>query len=272
MTRIRVIPVLLLSAEGMVKTRRFAQPRYLGDPINAVRIFNDKMADELVILDIEATARGSIDVDRVEDIVSEGFMPIAYGGGIRTVSQCAELFRRGIEKVVINSAACEEPRLIADAAERFGSQSVVVSIDVGRNLWGRAKAHTHGSRKATRFDPVELATTVESLGAGELMLTSIQRDGTFDGYDIDLIRSVSAAVRIPVIANGGARSIDDFHNAVRFGGASAVAAGSMFVFAAKGEGVLITYPSEAELQRGLWSRIDPPETAPIAAGEPCTAH
>lgn len=255
MTRKRVIPVLLLAQNGMVKTMRFARPRYLGDPINAVKIFNDKMADELVLLDIEATAKARVDFDWIEDIVSEAFMPIAYGGGIKSIDHCAELFRRGVEKVVINSAACERPELIPEAADRFGSQSVVVSIDVRKNLWSRSKAYIKGGRKETRFGPAELAKRSEELGAGEIMLTSIQREGTFEGYDIELLRSVCNAVGIPVIANGGAGRIEDFEAAVARGGASAVAAGSMFVFAAKGEGVLITYPSTRELEEQFWSRI-----------------
>ena len=248
MTRIRVIPVLLLAQGGMVKTVRFAEPHYLGDPINAVRIFNEKKVDELIVLDIEATAKGRVDFDWVEDIVSEMFTPVAYGGGIGSIGQCAELFRRGVEKIVINSAACERPGFISELAQRFGSQSVLVSIDARQDLWKRSRAYIHGGRKKTTFNPVDLARKAEELGAGEIMVTSIVRDGTFEGYDLDLLRAVSSAVHIPVIANGGAGSIDDFELAVTRGGCSAVAAGSLFVFAAKGQGVLITYPSEFELQ------------------------
>ena len=254
MTRIRVIPVLLLAQSGMVKTVRFARSRYLGDPINAVKIFNEKRADELILLDIEATAKGRIDFDWIEDIVSEAFMPIAYGGGITSIIQCVELFKRGVEKIVINSAACERPQLIAEAAERFGSQSVVVSIDARQDIWRRCRAYINSGRKKTSFNPVDLAQKAEALGAGEIMITSIEREGTFEGYDLELLRAVSSAVRIPVIANGGAGSINDFEEAVTRGGCSAVAAGSLFVFAAKGEGVLITYPSEGELEEQCWSR------------------
>jgi imidazole glycerol-phosphate synthase subunit HisF len=255
MTRIRVIPVLLLARHGMVKTEGFARPRYLGDPINAVKIFSEKMTDELILLDIEATAKGRVDFDWLEDIVSEAFMPIAYGGGVESIGQCEQLFRRGVEKIVINTAACEHPQLIANLAERFGSQSVVVSIDVRRNLWKRNKVYIKGGRKETKFSPVELARKSEDLGAGEIFLTSIEREGTFEGYDIELLHSVCSAVGVPVIANGGAGSIKDFEQAVVGGGCSAVAAGSMFVFAAKGEGVLISYPSESELQEHFWSRL-----------------
>jgi cyclase len=253
--RVRVIPVLLLAERGIVKTKRFARPRYLGDPINAVKIFNEKRADELILLDIEATAKGRVDFERLEDIISEAFMPIAYGGGVNSIGQCVELFKRGIEKIVINTAAYERPQLVADVAGRFGSQSVVVSIDAQHNLWKRCKAYIRGGRKETKFSPVELARRSEELGAGEIFLTSIEREGTFGGYDIELLHSVCSAVGVPVIANGGAGSIKDFEQAVVGGGCSAVAAGSMFVFAAKGEGVLISYPSGPELQEHLWSRL-----------------
>jgi cyclase len=255
MRRVRVIPVLLLAQHGMVKTERFARSRYLGDPINAVKIFNEKMADELILLDIEATAKGRIDFDWLEDIVSEAFMPIAYGGGVNSIGQCTELFKRGVEKIVVNTAACERPQLIAELAERFGSQSVVVSIDARQNLWKRSKVYIKGGRKETKFGPAELARKSEELGAGEIFLTSIEREGTFGGYDIELLRSVCSALGVPVIANGGAGSIKDFEQAVVRGGCSAVAAGSMFVFAKKGEGVLISYPAESELQEHFWSRL-----------------
>jgi len=255
MRRIRVIPVLLLAELGIVKTKRFARPCYLGDPINAVKIFNEKRVDELILLDIEATSKGRVDFAWIEDIVSEAFMPIAYGGGINSVTQCAELFKRGVEKIVINTAACERPQLIAEAAERFGSQSVVVSIDARRNFWKQWKAYIKGGQKETKFSPAELARKCKDLGAGEIFLTSIEREGTFEGYDTEFIRAVSDAVGIPVVANGGAASVADFVRAVGQGGASAVAAGSMFVFAAKGEGVLISYPSESELQEQFWNRV-----------------
>jgi cyclase len=241
----------------MVKTMRFTCPRYLGDPINAVKIFNEKMVDELILLDIEATARASVDFNWVEEIVGEAFMPIAYGGGVHSIKQCAELFKRGVEKVVINTAACETPDLITKAAQHFGSQSVVVSIDAHYNIWHKNKVYINGGRKETKFSPAQWARRSEQLGAGEIFLTSIEREGTFAGYDIELLRSVCGAVQVPVIAHGGAGSIQDFERAVGWGGCSAVAAGSMFVFAAKGEGMLINYPSESELEEHLWSRLKP---------------
>ena len=251
----RVIPVLLLADGGMVKTKAFAKPRYLGDPINAVKIFNEKMADELVLLDIKATARGTIDFDWIEDIVSEAFMPIAYGGGLQTLEQCAKLFERGVEKVVINTAAVERAELISEVARRFGTQAVMVSIDARRNLLKQWRAHVHAGRRAVKLSPAELAVACEKLGAGEIFLTSVEREGAFGGYDLDLIRSVTSAARVPVIAHGGAGEVAHFVQAVREGRASAVAAGSMFVFAAEGQGVLISYPSQDQLELQFWERL-----------------
>jgi len=166
MTRIRVIPVLLLAQHGMVKTEHFAGSRYLGDPINAVKIFNEKMVDELILLDIEATAKERVDFDWIQEIVSEAFMPVGYGGGLTSVEQCRELFRRGVEKVVINTAVYERPELVTEAARCFGSQSVVVSIDVRQNFWKRKKAYVKGGRKETKFSPTEMAIRAQELGAG----------------------------------------------------------------------------------------------------------
>lgn len=255
MKRIRTIPVLLLANGGLVKTKAFSRAVYLGDPINAVKIFNEKMCDELILLDISAISRGVVDTAGIEDIVSEAFMPIAYGGGLRTIEQCAELFRRGVEKVVLNTAAVEQPTLISEIAGRFGSQSVVVSIDVRRNLWRKSKAWTRNAKRQSAYSPVELAQAAERLGAGEVFLTSVEREGSFAGYDLEMLKSVTRAVGIPVIAHGGAGAVADFAPAVLEGGASAAAAGSLFVFAAKGEGMLISYPSPSELASDFWSKV-----------------
>ena len=255
MKRIRVIPVLLLAQSGMVKTERFAKPRYLGDPINAVKIFNEKRADELVLLDIEATTKGRIEFDWISDIVSEAFMPIGYGGGISSVAHAAELFKRGVEKVVVNTAAVENPDLISEIAARYGNQAVVASIDVKKNFWKKNRVYTRNGRKEAGIDTVTLARRCRDAGAGEIILTSIDREGTFGGYDTALLETVASAVDIPVVANGGAGAIADFAAAVTRGECSAVAASSMFVFAKKGEGMLISYPSEHELQEQFWSRV-----------------
>lgn len=252
MLRTRVIPCLLLKNEGLVKTVKFKNPKYVGDPLNAVKIFNDKEVDELVFLDITATIENRKPPFKlISQIASECFMPFCYGGGIRSMEDIAELFKLGVEKIAVNSSAFANPSLITHAADRFGSQSIVVSMDVKKNFFGAYRVFTHGGRKSTKLDAVEFAVRMQELGAGELFLNSIDRDGTMQGYDLDLIKSVSESVRIPVIACGGARSVDDFADAIKKGGASAVSAGSMFVFQGQYRAVLITYPSITELEQKL---------------------
>lgn len=249
MLRIRVIPCLLLQKGGLVKTERFKDPRYVGDPINAVRIFNEKEVDELVFLDISASKEGrGPNLSLVEDIAGEAFMPFAYGGGIRQVDDAARVIGLGVEKVVLNSQALANPDLIEQMATRFGSQSVVVAIDVKRNWLGGYEVLSPSGRRATGRSPEAWAREVEERGAGEIFLTAIDRDGTRSGYDIPLVQRVTNSVGLPVIASGGAGKIDDFITAVRRGGASAVAAGSLFVFHGKHRAVLITYPSPSEME------------------------
>lgn len=248
MLRIRVIPSLLLLDQGLVKTFRFKDPQYIGDPINAVRIFNKKEVDELIFLDITASRESrKPNFDLIEDIAGECFMPFAYGGGIRDIDDIKTLFSIGAEKVVINSYALENPRFIRQAVEKYGSQSIISSIDVKKNLLGRYEVCTQGGKIVTSYDPVKLALAVEDMGAGEIILTSIDRDGTMKGYDIELIKKVSSVLKIPVVASGGARGIEDFKDAVLNGGASAVTAGSLFVFQGIHRAVLINYPSPEEI-------------------------
>lgn len=252
MLRIRVIPCLLLQGLGLVKTRQFKDPKYVGDPINAVKIFNDKEVDELVFLNIRASIeKQRPPVDLISQIASECFMPLCYGGGIRSLEDMEEIFNVGVEKVAINSCAAENHAIIQKAAEVYGSQSIVVSVDVKKNLFGKYEVFVYGGRKNTKLDPVEYSQLMESMGAGEILLNSIDRDGSMRGYDIDLIKMVSNSVNIPVIACGGAGKIGDFTDAVQRGGASAVAAGSLFVFHGKHRAVLISYPSLASLEAVL---------------------
>ena len=253
MRRIRVIPVLLLKQNGLVKTVKFKKPVYIGDPINAVKIFNEKEVDELIILDISATPeKRDPSYRKIAEIGSECFMPFGYGGGINEISQIKKILNAGAEKVVINSAAVNHPSLISEAARLFGSQSIVGSIDVKRDFLGKYKVFIHcGSRKINK-DPVSYAKELENLGAGEIFLNSIDRDGTMLGYDLPLIESVSKAVNIPIIVCGGARNVDDFVLAVKEGGASAVAAGSIFVFHGRERGILINFPSQDELTEKLY--------------------
>ena len=250
MLRTRVIPCLLLRNGGLVKTVKFADPKYVGDPINAVRIFNEKEVDELVFLDISATAAGrGPNLELVRDIATEAFMPFGYGGGVRTIEQVAALVALGVEKVVLNTIAPELPGFVREAARLVGSSSVVVSIDVKRSLLGNYEVVTCNGTCKTGIDPVEWARRVEDLGAGEIFLPAVDRDGTQKGYDVTLLRQVTEAVSVPVIASGGAGQLSDFKAAVRDGGASAVAAGSMFVFHGKHRAVLITYPDYRDLQQ-----------------------
>ena len=250
MLKTRVIPTLLMRNGGLVKTLRFKEPKYVGDPINAIKIFNDKEVDELMLLDINASGRGPA-FSVIEEVASECFMPLAYGGGIRTVDEARRILRLGVEKVVFNSAAWRQPQVLREASKEFGAQAVVASIDVRRKLFGRYEVCVDNGTKATGADVVEYAQRLEATGAGEIILTAIERDGLMQGYDLDLIAKVSAAVGIPVIACGGAGSLQHFKDAVEQGGAAAVAAGSMFVFHGPHRAVLITYPSADELERAF---------------------
>jgi cyclase len=244
--RARVIPILLLQNRELVKTVRFAKPKYIGDPINAVRIFNDKEADEIVILDISATKnnRGP-NFELLERITSEAFMPLAYGGGVRSWEDVRRLMRLGIEKIVLNTAAFETPGLIRDIASRVGSQAVVVSIDAKKGMFGGYGSYIRGKRVGD--DPVSLAKKAVEHGAGEIMINSVDHDGMMEGYDLGLVRSVTGAVCIPVIAAGGAGGMKDLAAVTRDAGASAAAAGSLFVFYGPRKAVLITFPSQKEI-------------------------
>lgn len=240
----RIIPCLLLRGNGFVKTRRFKDPVYLGDCFNTVRLFNEKEADELMILDIEATGAGRPPrFDFLRDLAGECFMPVGYGGGVRSLEDMRRLFAAGFEKVSVNTQAWRDPELIRNAAREFGAQSVIASIDVRRRLFGRQEAVIEGGRTGTGMDPVAAARRASEMGAGEILLTSVDRDGTMQGYDVELIRRVADAVDIPVIASGGAGSLGDFRQAIQEGHASAVAAGSFFVFTGRHRAVLITYPA-----------------------------
>jgi imidazole glycerol-phosphate synthase subunit HisF len=234
--------------DGLVKSVKFRDYKYVGDPINAVRIFNEKEVDELAILDIDAGRENRVpDISRIEEIVSEAFMPIAYGGGITTADQAKRILSCGVEKVILNRAAVKNPALVSEIARQFGSQSVVVSIDYKKNFFGRSGVYIENGKTNSGLDPVSLAKKMEANGAGEILLNAIERDGSFSGYDLDMIEEVSHAVNIPMIAVGGAASLSDFRQAV-LRGASAVSAGSMFVFQRPHRAVLISYPSQKDLE------------------------
>ena len=252
MLKVRVIPCLLLKNEGLVKTVKFKDYTYIGDPINAVRIFNEMEVDELIFLDILATKEGrDPGYKLLGELAGECFMPLSYGGGVRSIEQMRRLFSLGIEKIALNTAAHDMPELISEGASLFGRQAIIGSIDVRRTLFGKYEVVVADGLKRTGLDPIKYACSLEKIGVGEILLTSIDKDGTWEGYDIDLISKVTAAVSVPVIASGGASSIDDIGRAIHEGGASAAALGSMVVFQSKGLGVLIKYPSQSELSRVL---------------------
>jgi cyclase len=245
---VRVIPCLLLRGTGFVKTVRFRDPTYLGDPLNTLKIFNEKEVDEVIVLDIAATREGKgPNYGLIGEMASECFMPLTYGGGIRTVQEAERILQLGVEKVSLNAATVERPELITDIAQRFGSQSVVVSIDVKRKTLGGREVVTRGGTVRTGLEPVAFARHVESRGAGEVLLTSVDRDGTMSGYDLELTRQACSALTIPLVACGGAGSIADLGAAVKEGQVSAVAAGSLFVFHGPHRAVLISFPSRDEL-------------------------
>ena len=252
MKRVRVIPTLLIQDSGLVKSVKFSNHKYVGDPINAVKIFNEKEVDEIVILDISATRekRGP-NVEKIKEIASEAFMPLGYGGGITQIEEIGQLIMAGVEKVILNTSAFNDPGLIKGAAKYVGSQSIVVSIDVKKNVWGKYKVYVYNGTRNTNEDPVSYSMKMEELGAGEIFLNSIDRDGTFSGYDIELIEMVSSKISIPIIAIGGAASVNDFSKAIK-SGASAVSAGSMFVFQRPHRAVLISYPSQSLLRENLF--------------------
>ncbi len=252
MLKTRVIPCLLLREYGLYKTVKFKTPKYVGDPVNAVRIFNDKEVDEILLLDIDATPdKREPNFQLIGDIAGECFMPLTYGGGIRSIDQIKRLHRLGVEKISLNSAAFLDRRLVAESCDKFGSSSIVAAIDTRRTLLGRHEVWIDGGRSNTKEDPVRYAAELAKLGVGEILINSIDRDGTASGYDIELLKRIAASVDVPIIACGGAGSIEDMRRVVLEAGVSAVAAGSMFVFHGKHRAVLISYPSQEELTKFL---------------------
>ena len=245
--RPRIIPTLLIDDRDLIKTVQFGKRTYLGDPVNAVKIFNRKRIDELSILDIGATKnQKEPDYEILKDIASEAFMPLSYGGGITSLDQVQELLKIGYEKVVLNTAFVRKPELVTKSAELFGSQSIVASIDA-KKINSEYKCYISDGVEETKWNPVDLASEAERLGAGEIIINSIDNDGMMNGYDINLVKSVADVVSIPVIAIGGAGGIKDLKMVLQEGHAHAAAGGSMFVYYGKLKAVLITAPSEEEL-------------------------
>lgn len=255
MRRIRVIPVLQIESRKLVKTTGFKAPAYVGDPLNALRIFNEKEVDEIAVVDIGATRnKKQPDFEFIRQMASECFMPMAYGGGVRTLDEASEIFQSGIEKIIIGTTFFKNPDVVKKIAEKFGTQSVAVSIDVRAKWLGKQKAYVTNGTVDTGSEPVAYAIKAVQVGAGELLLQSVDREGSGKGYDVALIERMSKAVGVPLIALGGANTLDDFLKAVQ-AGASAVSAGNMFIYKGPHKAVLINYPDQNSLIQKLYSKI-----------------
>lgn len=249
MFRPRIIPVLLLNENHLVKSQQFRNYRYIGDPINAVRIFNELMADELVFLDISATRnKRTISYDMVKNIGEEANMPFCVGGGIRELTQIKEIISSGAEKVIIGSYAVENPGFIKKASNEFGSSTITVCIDVKKKLFGKEQVWTLNGSKPTGFDPLNFAQLMEKNGAGEIIVQSIEQDGKMNGYNLKLTKHISENLSIPTIALGGAGKLEDLKKAFIEAGATGLAAGSLFVYYGQNKGVLINYPEKKDIQ------------------------
>ncbi|CAN5566459.1 AglZ/HisF2 family acetamidino modification protein [soil metagenome] len=248
MFRPRIIPVLLLNNLALVKSIQFKNHKYIGDPINAVKIFNDLKADELMFLDIEASKNSRlISLDLVKRVGEEANMPFAVGGGLKCLADIKGIINAGAEKVVINTYAAQNPDFIREASESYGSSTIVVCIDVKKKLFKGLRTWIFSGSRSTAYNPIEFAQLMEKNGAGELIIQSIDRDGKMEGYDIELIKSISKSVSVPVVALGGAGKKEDLIDVHRNAYANAVGAGSLFVYQSKKRGVLINYPKKNEL-------------------------
>jgi imidazole glycerol-phosphate synthase subunit HisF len=249
MLSVRVIPCLLLKNTGLVKTVKFRNPTYIGDPINAVHIFNDLQVDEIIFLDITKTLENQFpNFDLLQDIANECFIPFCYGGGIGDIATMKRIFKLGAEKIAINTAAFNNRNLVRDAAEIFGNQSVVISIDVKISWRAKAEVMINCGKKSTGIDPVMYAIEMQKLGAGELLINSVDRDGTRQGYDVNLLKKITENVDVPVVALGGAGSLEHIKEVVVNSKVSAGAAGSLFVFYGNQNGVLINYPERKTIE------------------------
>ena len=248
MLHVRAIPILLLRNRGLVKTVQFGKSKYIGDPINAVKLFNDKEVDELVFLDIDASKEGrKPDFEFIQAIASECFMPLGYGGGITTMNDISTLFSLGVEKVIINSNVLTNLNLIKEASSIYGNQSIVVSVDVQKNLFGKYQMFSHAKIKHRHIDLFQFVKDAQDAGAGEIIVNSVDKDGMMSGYDLKLIQRLSSSLSVPLVAAGGAGNLNHFREAVD-AGASAVAAGSLFIYHGPHRAVLINYPGYKELK------------------------
>ena len=252
MLRTRVIPCLLLKNESLVKTVKFKKYNYIGDPINTVRIFNELEVDELMFLDIFASKEDrKINFKILKDIADECFMPLSYGGNIKSLDDAKKVFEIGFEKVAINSNAYNNLKLIEEIASYFGNQSVIGSIDIKKDFFGKNRLYSHHGKIKQKIDIVKWVQSLENAGVGEILVTSINKEGTWEGYDIELINMITQNVRVPVIANGGCGRVEDIGEVVKKANVSACAVGSMVVYQKKEMGVLVNFPDRKELEKVL---------------------
>jgi len=252
MLKTRVIPCLQLIGDSLVKTIKFRNPSYIGDPINTVRIFNELEVDELCFLDIRATIeKRAPNIEVLQQIANECFMPLSYGGGIKDFETARTIMSIGFEKLVINTQSYYNPEFITQLSRHFGAQAVIASIDIKKNILGKYNVYVSDGSEKIEVQVIEYAKRLEKAGAGEILLTAMDKDGTWSGFDIEIIRKVSQAVSVPVIANGGAGNISHIEEAVKNGHASAVCLGSMIVYQQKGMGVLVNFPDKQELEKKL---------------------
>ncbi|OJU28237.1 MAG: imidazole glycerol phosphate synthase subunit HisF [Sphingobacteriales bacterium 41-5] len=250
MLRPRIIPSLLVQDNGLVKTFNFKNPKYVGDPINAVKIFNEKEVDELAVFDIDATSNGvEPNYSLIERLANQSRMPLCYGGGVKTVEQAQRIFSLGIEKIALSSAVLKTPELITSIAERVGSQSVIVVLDVKKKTFGGYEVYTHNGKKSTGINPIKFAEEAQKLGAGEIIINSIDQDGLMKGYDMNLIDKIRNAISLPLTVLGGAGSLEDIAKVIDRHGIIGVAAGSLFVFKGVYRAVLINYPTKEEKEK-----------------------
>jgi cyclase len=247
MLRPRIIPSLLYHDKGLIKTVNFKSPKYVGDPINAVRIFNEKEVDELAFFDIDATVfNKEPDYILIEKLANQSRMPLCYGGGVKTVEQAQKIFGLGIEKIALSSSAIQNPKLVTQIANRVGSQSVIVVLDIKKKLLGGYEIYTHNGKKSTGINPIQFSKELKDLGAGEIIINSIDQDGVMKGFDMHLIDKIAESISIPLTVLGGAGSLSDIEKVIEKHGVIGVAAGSLFVFKGPYKAVLINYPTQSQ--------------------------
>lgn len=248
----RVIPCLLIHNGGLYKTTKFKKPNYIGDPINAVKLFNEKQASELIVIDIDASVKNHYpNFKLIEEIASEAFMPICYGGGVKNIEHMQRIFSSGIEKISVSSLLFEDLEMVKKAVKKFGSSSIVATIDTKKTLFKKQRAYIYNGKKKLPYTIDEVINLLQDSNVGELVVNSIDNDGTMGGYDLNLIQYISKQMNIPVVALGGAGSLDDIIKVIKKGGASAASAGSLFVYHGPRKGVLINYPNEEKLDNLL---------------------